>query len=401
MRTDEEILYDCYHKLYEKGIGKKKKMSPTKDRQAINSITQKSSKLLTHLSGKSEESVDIGKSVMSAKGLYLHYAHIKGRNPGIIDSEVDATMKNLIRAVCRQEAQMIREIRQQETGGDRIDIEEYFKDKKNINLLSCHSVKMIILEYIRSLADPIGYVHRFYITDTGKKYHRKDCPFCRGRCLTATSSVMVRNQKLSPCMCLTEMKSHEEAEPLCVTAFIDESIHPTLWDENGKKGMIGSYSYIICNGFLKNENEINDENKITEGVDLVGEENHIERITEEAVGKVLLSLAYDYGFSGQVQIYTDNKTVTGRWKDLARNRRIAELFSRVDVSYVPRGLNTKADRLGRKRMLLDMPSVTYNEIVKKLARVKVLERQIEELESEKAFTTEIPEVIVAKTVRVC
>ena len=52
-------------------------------------------------------------------------------------------------------------------------------------------------------------------------------------------------------------------------------------------------------------------------------------------------------------------------------------------------------------MLLDMPSVTYNEIVKKLARVKVLERQIEELESEKAFTTEIPEVIVAKTVKVC
>lgn len=401
MRTDEEILYDCYHKLYEKGVGKKKKMSPTKDRQAINSITQKSSKLFAHLSGKGEVPGDIGKNVMSAKGLYLHYAHIKGRNPGVIDSAIDVTMKNLIRAVCRQEAKMIREIRQQEAGGDRIDIEDFFNDKKNLNLLISRPVNMIVLECIRGMTNPIGFVHRFYITETGKKYHRKDCPFCRGRSLTATSSIMVRNQKLSPCKCLTEMKPREVEEPLFVTAFIDESIRPIQGDENGKMCMIGSYSYIICNGFLKGENEIDDENKITEGVELVGEENHIEKVTEEAVGKVLLSLAYDYGFSGQVQIYTDNKTVTGRWRELARNRRIAELFSRVDVSYVPRERNTKADKLGRKRMLLDMPATTYNKIVKKLAMIKDLERKIEELESEKVFTMEIPEVIVAKTVKVC
>lgn len=401
MRTDEEILYDCYHKLYEKGIGKKKKMSLTNDRKAINSISRKSLTLLTQLSGKSEVPTDIGKNVMSAKGIFLHYAHIKGRNPGIIDSMLDVTMKNLIRAVCRQEAKIIREIRQQEAGGDRIDIEEFFNDKKNLNLLISRPVNMIVLECIRSMTDPIGFVHRFYITDTGKKYHRKDCPFCRGRSLIATSSIMVRNQKLSPCKCLTEMKSRETEEPLFVTAFIDESIRPTLGDENGKMRMIGSYSYIICNGFLKSENEIDDDNKIIEGVELVGEENHIEKVTEEAVGKVLLSLAYDYGFSGQVQIYTDNKTVTGRWRELARNRRIAELFSRVDVSYVPRERNTKADKLGRKRMLLDMPATTYNKIVKKLAMIKDLERKIEELESEKVFTMEIPEVIVAKTVKVC
>ena len=401
MRTDEEILYDCYHQLYEKCLTKNKKVTPSKDKPVINSIAQKSSKLLGFISGPGSVPIDIDKNVMSAKGLYLQYAHIKGRNPGIIDPVLDITMEKMIKAVCGHEADMIREIRLQETGGNRIDIEDYFKDRKNINLLGCHSARKIILEFIRSMTDPVGYVHRFYITDTGKKYHRKGCPFCHGRSLTATTSLMVRNQNLNPCKCLTDIKSIEDEEAICMTAFIDESIHPTLWDTDGNKGMIGSYSYIICRGCLENETEITENNRVTEGVDFIGEEKHVERITEAAVGKVLLSLAYDYGFFGRVYIYTDNRTVVTHWRDSVKNKRIAELFTRVEVSYISRKRNTKADKLGRKRMLLDMPSVTYNEIVKELARVKVLERQIEELESEKAFTTEIPEVIVAKTVKVC
>ena len=75
----------------------------------------------------------------------------------------------------------------------------------------------------------------------------------------------------------------------CVTAFIDESIHSVAWDEQGHKGKAGIYSYIICWGNLSSESQITDKRVITDGVDYTGENEHIERITETAVGRKAVS----------------------------------------------------------------------------------------------------------------
>ena len=73
-----------------------------------------------------------------------------------------------------------------------------------------------------------------------------------------------------------------------------------------------------------------------------------------------------------------------------------DLVSLVKVSYIPREMNKKADRLGRSRMLLDMPMSTYNETVKKCAQIKELEKEIREKEEQIQILREQEEVIVVK-----
>ena len=181
-----------------------------------------------------------------------------------------------------------------------------------------------------------------------------------------------------------------------MTAFIDESIHPVAWNEEGQKGKEGSFSYIICRGLINSEDDIREGLVISKGVDFIGENRQLNKITEAAVGKVLLSLLYDFEFDGNVQIYTDNKPVTNSWKNGALNSKLAKEFLSVEVDFVPREMNKKADKLGRSRMLLDMPVSTYNETVKKCARVKELEKEIREKEEQIQILREQEEVIVVK-----
>ena len=323
---------------------------------------------------------------------------VRGRNPSCISSSLAQNMDKLITAVCRHEADMIGSLRLQETGGERIDIQSIFDLKKNRNRLGNTLVRTIIAEAINDKDNPIGFVPIFYITDTGKKFHRADCPYCKGRHLSATTQKMVENQKLTPCKCLSEFPTVDDIDHTCVTAFIDESIHPVAWDEQGHKGKAGSYSYIICWGNLSSESQITDKRIITQGVDYTGENEHIERITETAVGKVLMTLSYDYEYIGQVRIFTDNKPASDHWSEVAKNLKLARQFLSVNVSFIPREKNRKADQLGRTRMLLDMPISAYNEAVKNKTRVKELEKRVKQLEAEKNTDTEIPEVIVAKQV---
>ena len=229
--------------------------------------------------------------------------------------------------------------------------------------------RRLVSNAIKDSEKPIGFLPAFYITDKGRRFHHKDCPYCRGRQLTITTQKMIENQKFTPCKCLSALSIADDTDHTCVTAFIVESIHPVLWNEKGKKGKVGSYSYIICWGNLTDESQINDKRLIAQGVDFIGEHSHIERITESAVGKVLMTMAFDYEFTGPVHIYTDNQSVVDHWLNDARNSKLAKLFLAVKVSFIPRERNRRADQLGRTRMLLDMPISVYRETSKKLAGI--------------------------------
>ncbi len=403
-QNDEEILYDSYLKLgkrlCQKNEDKKNRVDALNDKSLVSGITASSSLMITRLTDDEMQlsTLEIQKYVISAKGMYLQYASIKGRNPGCLSSSLEKNMDRMIRAVCKHEADMIEMLRLQETGGERIDIQGIFDQRKNLNRLGSTIAVTIVSDAIIDTDYPIGFIPEFYITDTGRRFHRADCPYCRGRQLTVTTLKMIENQKLTPCKCLSTLPTKDDTDHTCVTAFIDESIHPVLWDEKGKKGKTGSYSYIICWGNLTDESQITDKRLITQGVDFIGEHEHIERITESAVGKVLMTMAYDYEFTGQVQIYTDNQSVADYWLNSGRNSRLARLFLSVEVSFIPREFNRRADKLGRTRMLLDMPISAYNEAVKNKTRINELENKVALLEAEKTADIVIPEVIVANKV---
>ena len=123
--------------------------------------------------------------------------------------------------------------------------------------------------------------------------------------------------------------------------------------------MSASYSYIICHGFLLAESQITEENVITKDVDYLEEKSSTDKVTEAAFFKVMLTLTYDYNFSGRLQIYTDNMSAVNKWKTVRKDLRIASHFENVTVSFIPRELNTVADKIGRTIVTLKVPTEIY------------------------------------------
>ncbi len=173
-------------------------------------------------------------------------------------------------------------------------------------------------------------------------------------------------QKLTACRCIILKDAARRESMNYATAFVDESIHPVRWNEDGKRGKSGSFSYIICRGSLSNEMEITDSNIIVKDVDYSRENVHVERITESAIGKVMITLAYDFNFSGHLQIYTDNLSAVKKWGEISKNNLLSEHFESVTVSHIPRSKNKKADKLGRTRAILDLPIDKFEEISNKV-----------------------------------
>ncbi len=369
--SDEEILYNCYQRLGEKCESKNSKVDKLADRILVGGIGSKIPIVLTRLSDSECLSmIDIQKNLLRAKGLYLQYRLVRGRNSDCINSKFETDMDELLHALCKLEAGMLNEVRLENKKDYDIDLTSIFGTNRNLNMLGTSLARTIVCAAIKSKEIVPAFAPLFYVTLTGKKYHRIDCHYCKGKQLTSIIHSDIFNKNLAPCKCLESLKIRETLERTCVTAFVDESIHTVMWDEKGVEGKSGSYSYIICWGALENETHIKDENIIAQGVDYIGEHEHIERITETAVGKVLLTLLYDFDYKEKVQIFTDNISAVNNWQNVSKNDKLANCFRSVKVDYIPRGKNKKADKLGRSRVLLDMPVSSYNELVKRAVQME-------------------------------
>ena len=390
-KKDEDILYDCYLRLAHNCKLKKSKVNRSKDKELMNSIRANYSMTLYRLTSDIPvPNNEIKKAVLKAKNVYYQYYLVKNRNPEFTDPGLEKSLDQMIRAACVHEAEMLGCIRAREAGGERIDIKSIFDHKNNLNMLAHELAGKIVSGFLTGKES----VPVLYITETGKKYHRTEyCPYCRGKNLYGTTRAMADNQKLTPCKCVTsfpaDMVDHNH-----VTAFVDESIRKVMWNNKGTSGKTGSYSYIICWGQLESEEDITENNIIKQGVDYTGEQDHIEMITETAIGKVLLSLVYDLEFEGRVHIYTDNMTAAAHWQSDALNSKLSKHFQSVIVSYVPREKNKKADKLCRTRVFLNMPGSCYDELVMKVNNIRNLENKIRQMETQQNKVKWVPEVIL-------
>lgn len=366
--TDEEILYNSYRRLGQRYESKVKKVDIAHDKCLAKGITSKSSLLLTQLTTSDILSplTEIQTGVMKAKSMYLQYHSIKGRNPECITKSLQNNMDELIRMVCRHEADMISVIRQRDPNDEMFDLRSAFEVKERLNRLGNTLARDIVKDAINDSANPIKYLKIFYVTEKGRKYHLGDCRYCKGKHLTKITDDMVGRLELTPCKCVEEAGIHPIIDYNTVTAFIDESIRPVLWDCSGQEGKVGSYSYIVCWGWLKDESQISEQILIAEGVDYAAENEHVEKITEAAIAKVLYMMYYDYGFEGRIHIYTDNKPAAEQWGSTDKGIKLKKLYQNVLVDFVPREKNRKADKLGRTRIHLDLPMETYTELVSRV-----------------------------------
>lgn len=319
---DEEIIYDAYRRYALVKHSKHKKVDPESDKEVASKMVSRSSQVITQLSG-AQPVPSIHRIVRKAKLMYTQYLCIKDRNPSCINASLEENMNKVIREVCKREADMIEELRAQETDAAGIDIQRIFGEEKHFKLLGARLARDIVKSAIYS-------------------------------------------------------RESAEYVPKCVTVFIDESIRPVLWNEEGHPGAAGCYSYIICQGNLGSESQISEDNTIAQDVEFSAEHKRVDRITKKAIEKVLIRLAYELDYAGRVKIYTDNKSILKNWKT-GNNEKLSKTFSYVVVEYIPRKENRKADRLCRNRMILDIPIKTYLDIVDKCSRADELEKRVREL----------------------
>jgi len=364
-RLDENILFDCYDKIAQLIIAEKKS-SPNKHNEDVASLLEKKVPFIAEDIGPESKRTpdEIEKKVLIGKNYFSQYLSVKAGFPERVSESLDLLINRLIRLICIREAEIVEQIREERQDEIPIDLKRVFANENNLTGLRTKSIRRVIKDAIKVKTIYEENVPRYYMTPQGKCYHLQGCSYCRGKELIRTSIRKIYDLKLLPCRCVSPNVIKSDS----VTAFVDESICPVAWDYMGKEGYNGSYCYIICRGNLSEETEINKGNTILKRVELSTENRNVISITVLAIKKVLLLLSYDYGFAGNVQIYTDNKIAVTAWKNSPVRLRYEGLFNTVKVDFIPREFNNQADRLSRERVILDVPTRVYKGMVRKVKK---------------------------------
>ncbi len=358
-RSDENILFDCYDKIAQLTIAEKKSSQSKHDECVAFSLEKKVPSILEDIGPESNLTPEeIEEKVLVGKNYYSQYLSAKARSPECVSESLDMLINKLIQLTCIREAEIVDGIREERQDESPIDLVRIFANENNLTRLRTKSVRRVVKDAMQIRAIYEESVPKFYMTPQGKRYHLQDCPHCRGKELVQTSIWKIYDLNLLPCRCVSPNAIKSDS----VTVFIDESIRPVAWDYTGQEGYNGIYSYIICRGNLCGEKEIKKGNTILKRVELSTENKNVVSITISAIKKVLLLISYEYGFTGNVRIYTDNKIAVTTWKKSPLRFRYEALFNTVKVDFIPRRLNNKADQLTRERTLLDIPTHTYKKM---------------------------------------
>lgn len=403
--TDEDILYNALVR-YQECCGSKKTpvLSMGKVITLRGELLQQVEKYMLFINSSKTGSVEKQALCNKGKKLYQNYCFQLKVNPEVDTTRLAQKMDNLVHFIASYEAEHFGQIREREAWGDKIDLGQLFADDKNIRILICKPIDLAVSEIFKSKKYTVVGEDNVtvYMTISGSRYHKKDCPYCRGKNFIKTSLLKVENIGLKPCKCIekemdsvvqedsvseatndvipdklldeTSNKSvegiAESHSPICVvkrpaskrkyvTAYVDESVRMNPWqsmDESIPKWQ-GLYSYIICDGMLTSESLITQENTLFTGVETSEEIRRTGEVAIEAIMAVLFRLV-KAGYQENVLIYTDNMEAKDFWYKSAASKNLSKLFTSVMVCYIPREANRKADKLGRDRAVMDLPAET-------------------------------------------
>lgn len=406
--TDEEIIYKAFQK-YPECCGSKK--LPTLSQGKVltlraNLLQQVEKYVLLMNSTKITETE---KNTLCNKGkkLYQQYCFQMKVNPDIDTTRLSQKMDELLWHIATIEGKKALITRENQIAGNRIDLALLFEEEKNIRNLIGKPIDTVIKEALNNNKYTVvgEDVIAIYMTVSGEKYHRKSCQYCKGKNMIPTSLKKAENIGLTPCKCIAtspeivredklpidtmqesselEMVQSEKTITRYMTAFIDESIAVNQWrDLDGSiPEKQGKYSYIICEGYLTEESQITDKNRIYSSVMPTQEKRSIGSIATEAILAVLFQLVVR-GYHDSVVIYTNNVEAKDTWYKEPANEALAKLFASVIVCYVPRERNTKADKLARECTFVNLPTEAMKRI---LVKSKKYQEAKEELDFVKTF----------------
>ncbi len=416
---DTDIIYNALVR-YQKCCGNGKKtpiLNQGKVTTLRGQLLQQVEKYVLLFSSSKTSVVERQALCNKGKMLYQKYCFQLKVNPEVDTTRLAKKMDELLHFIAVCEAEKFQPIRERQIAGNKIDLEELFAEDKHIRILICKPIDTVVEEIFKNKKyTVVGEDNAaVYMTASGAKYHRKDCPYCKGKNLMKATLLKVENIGLKPCKCIEreyvvavqgqrrcldvvenvaekvtenvttvsstpgiiEERVMPENEPIqtsivkrpigqkkYVTAFVDESIRINPWramDESIPEKQ-GLYSYIICDGMITSENLITAENTLYTGVKEVTEVHGVGDVAIEAIMEVLFRLVAT-GYEDNVLIYTDNMGAKDSWYKSAASKNLSKLFSSVMVCYVPREANRKADKLGRERAVMDLPAETMTRVL--------------------------------------
>lgn len=401
-RTDEEIIYSALVR-YQECCGSKKTpiLSQGKVITLRAQFLQQVEKYVLFFNSSKTSVVEKRALCIKGKMLYQKYCFQLKVNPEVDTTRLAQKMDELLHFIAACEADKLQLIREREVSGDKIDLEQLFAEDKHIRILLCKPIDTAVNEiFSNKKYTVVGEDNAaVYMTASGAKYHRKDCPYCKGKNLMKATMLKVENIGLKPCKCIekesvttetvtesittenvplgmiveeakTEGPSqisiikHPVGQKKYVTAFVDESVRINPWramDESIPEKQ-GLYSYIICDGMLTGEALITESNTLYTGVKNVAEVRGTGDVAIEAIMAVLFRLTAT-GYQDNVLIYTDNIGAKDCWYKSAASKHLSKLFSSVMVCYIPREANRKADKLGRERAVMELPAETMTRVL--------------------------------------
>lgn len=392
-KTDQEIVYQAYLKYPEYGkIKKKCKVSKGKESNVRSQLLSAIDKNIFYLSSDTTLMSQKDKLVRKCKLLFQEYVMYQRYVPDVVNPLLEKRVDLMLYQMSLREAQLIGFFRQREAAGQQINLEKIFSDKSMIKIFVQTSVNEVLKVALQDSKFTVISSEdcKAYITASGKKYHQKDCPYCRGAKLIPSTFAKIKNLGLEPCKCVKDSDkvlkkgelSAEDKPKLAkntMTAFIDESIRSNPWRkwDNTLDERQGSYSYIICRGGLASEQEISRENTLCQNTGLLNEAQSTTYAAIEAISSVLLKIAFSYDFHENVIIYTDNQEAKNKWYQSKVNNYLAHLFESVTVVAIPREQNTVADAIGRKEAYINVPTGLFHAIVRKCNDYDVLAKEME------------------------
>jgi len=398
-KADRVILYEAYRKYQD--LCKGKQMTAKQQSITRNDLFRRAERLLLFLNSPSTSAVEKNNLLRKCKPLYQQYSIFLKGNPGGVSESLAKKMDELLLQMTIWEEEQVHTFRKKEAGGEGLNMEAIFSEQANIRQLLTMRVENLLRMALKDKKFTIvsHTDQKIFITESGTKYHRADCPYCRGRKLIPASFAKIENVGYTPCKCIgatdkvlvkREELTQERKEALAtqtMTAFIDESVRPNpwkLWDDSLPDRQ-SSYSYVICRGMLESEREITEENRVSAKACLANEAADVTMSAIEAISAVLLKIAFRYGFHGDVLIYTDNMAAKNKWYKNERALYLASLFESVKVCHIPREENTVADAVGRETAFADMPAALMGSL---LERCRKYDSQKAELDFVKQFFPE-------------
>lgn len=386
---DQKIIFNAFIK-YQAYAGEMKPITVKKRNAFRDELFRTIDKCLIALSSNKYTFVEKNKAYNRGRLLYQQYCGLKKKYPELVTNSLDNKIDRLLEQMSIQASLYVERFRKNEVGGVRINIESVFDEKENIKKLINQPMEAILKS---ALAD-----HRFsivskvdqtvYITQAGQKYHRANCPFCRRFKLIETTHSKIANAGYDPCRCIgttdkVNMKKIDNTEDASsnkrvISVFIDESVRTSYWAtlDPTLSDKQASYSYIICEGYLESENEITEENTLYQNACLANEAEDTTFSAIEAVSAVLLKIAFNYDFHGDVVIYTDNTGAVNNWYKANQNRFLADQFESVKLTYISRELNKKADAVGRQACFTNVPTELIDLIKDRFEKYSKMEEEL-------------------------